>query len=302
MIERTGEHQRVSTMAALPEMADELADVVLDPPDKTFTDTATVEFGGRTVELRYLGRGHTDNDIVIVVGDADVVCAGDLLENGAPPYFGDGFPMDWPATAAGLLELVGERTVVVPGHGDPAGREFAATSLAAFQDLAALARRVHAGELDLVAAVEQAPYGGGCPPATARAWPSCEASWTPRRRLFAVALQSVDGRLEPPAARPTTLGELRASGWQRRSVKEEMRANLLAGWRRRSRSSRASSATTSRSSRPSRTPCWPARTSASWASAARPRPALPGSLIGLLDDAHPGRRGRRAERRSVRAD
>lgn len=159
MIERTGEHQRISTMAGIPEMADELADVMLDPPDTTFTDTATVEFGGRQVHLRYLGRGHTDNDIVLVVGDADVVCAGDLLENGAPPYFGDGFPMDWPATAASLLELVGERTVVVPGHGDPAGREFAATSLAAFEDLAALARRVHAGDLDQAAAVEQAPYG-----------------------------------------------------------------------------------------------------------------------------------------------
>src|SRR5262249_57779269 len=30
-----------------------------------------------------------------------------------------------------------------------------------------------------------------------------------------------------PETRPTTLGELRASGWQSRSVKQEMRANLL---------------------------------------------------------------------------
>jgi glyoxylase-like metal-dependent hydrolase (beta-lactamase superfamily II) len=158
MIERTGEHQRVSTMAGIPDMADELADVVLDPPDRTFTATATVQFGGRQVELRYLGRGHTDNDIVLVVADADVVCAGDLLENGAPPYFGDGFPLDWPATAASLLELVGDRTVVVPGHGEPAGREFAAASLTAFEGLAVLARRVQAGELAADDALEMAPY------------------------------------------------------------------------------------------------------------------------------------------------
>ena len=31
-----------------------------------------------------------------------------------------------------------------------------------------------------------------------------------------------------PKARPTTLGELRASGWTSRTVKEELRANLLA--------------------------------------------------------------------------
>ncbi len=32
----------------------------------------------------------------------------------------------------------------------------------------------------------------------------------------------------PPAVRPATLGELRASGWQPRTVKEELRANLVA--------------------------------------------------------------------------
>src|SRR5688572_6459928 len=33
---------------------------------------------------------------------------------------------------------------------------------------------------------------------------------------------------DPTVARPTTLGELRASGWRSRSVKEELRSNLLA--------------------------------------------------------------------------
>ena len=87
----------------------------------------------REVELRYLGRGHTDNDIVIRVDGADVLCAGDLLENGATPYFGDGYPMDWPATAEALLALTGERTVVVPGHGDHAGRAFVESQLVGFR-------------------------------------------------------------------------------------------------------------------------------------------------------------------------
>jgi glyoxylase-like metal-dependent hydrolase (beta-lactamase superfamily II) len=158
MVRETGERQRAAIAAQMPDMADELAEVVLDPPDKTFADRATVEFGGREIELRYLGRGHTDNDVVLVAADADVVCAGDLLENGATPYFGDGFPLDWPATAESLLALVGERTVVVPGHGEYAGRAFAAASLNAFTELAGLARRVHAGELDTEAAVAAAPY------------------------------------------------------------------------------------------------------------------------------------------------
>jgi len=142
----------------MPDMADEFAKVVIDPPDQLFSDRATLEFGGRQVELQYLGRGHTDNDIVLVAQDADVVCAGDLLENGATPYFGDGFPMDWPATAERLLALVNAKTVVVPGHGDHAGHPFAAASLTAFTELAALARQIHAGELDLEAATATAPY------------------------------------------------------------------------------------------------------------------------------------------------
>ena len=78
--------------------------------------------------------------------------AGDLLEGGAVPFFGDGYPLDWPATAATLADLVGDG-VVVPGHGDHAGRAFADSQAASFAALAALARRVLAGELSLDDAV-----------------------------------------------------------------------------------------------------------------------------------------------------
>lgn len=158
MMERSGERQRARAAAAIPALAADLADVVLDPPDRTFTERATMEIGGRAVELAFLGRGHTDNDIVLTVPDANVLCAGDLLENGATPYFGDGYPLDWPATAEALLGLVDERTVVVPGHGDHAGRAFVVSSLDAFRGVASLSRRVHAGELTLEAAIRAAPY------------------------------------------------------------------------------------------------------------------------------------------------
>jgi len=95
---------------------------------------------------------------VVVVDDAGVLLAGDLLENAPAPYFGDGFPLDWPDTAQRILDLVGEETVVVPGHGDHAGRQFAADSVRDFQTLAATARRLHAGKLDMDAAVTAAPY------------------------------------------------------------------------------------------------------------------------------------------------
>jgi glyoxylase-like metal-dependent hydrolase (beta-lactamase superfamily II) len=183
MLERFGEEMRASAAREVPPIAAELTEVVIDPPDRTFADRARVELDGRAVELAYLGRGHTDNDVVVTVSDADVIVAGDLVENGAAPFFGDGYPLEWPATAEALLGMVGERTVVVPGHGAHAGRGFVAESLDAFRAIAALGRRIHAGELDLEAALEAAPY----PAAAAR---------EPLERTLA----QLRGELEEPAA------------------------------------------------------------------------------------------------------
>ena len=164
MIELTGETQREKASRDMPALAAELAEVMLDPPDRVFGGAATIDLDGREVRLAYLGRGHTDNDIVVSIPDADVLCAGDLLENGAPPWFGDGYPMDWPATAERVLALTGDSTVVSPGHGDHAGRAFVEASLAQLQAIASLATRVNAGDLDIEAAIAGAPY----PAASAR--------------------------------------------------------------------------------------------------------------------------------------
>ncbi len=88
--------------------------------------------------------------------DAGVLFAGDLLENGAVPSFGDAYPLDWPETASRVAELaVG---VVVPGHGDHGGRAFADEQAAAIGELAFLARRVRDGELTLDEAVGRTPF------------------------------------------------------------------------------------------------------------------------------------------------
>jgi glyoxylase-like metal-dependent hydrolase (beta-lactamase superfamily II) len=159
-IERTGEARRPRIARDEPDLADDLAEVVIDPPDRTFAETAIVEVGGRPVELRYLGRGHTDHDIVISALGTGVVWAGDLLESGAFPFFADGYPLDWPVTASALADLVGDG-IVVPGHGDHAGQAFAQSQAASFAALAALAQRVHAGEITLEDAVaDETPFPG----------------------------------------------------------------------------------------------------------------------------------------------
>lgn len=142
--------------ANVPELDGLLDELVIDPPDRTFVDRATVEVGDRVVELSHHGRGHTDNDIVAFVPDAAVLFAGDLLENDATPSFGDSYPLEWAATVAALLPLA--NGAVVPGHGSVGDRGFVETQHADLLSLGALAREVHAGDLSLEEAIICSPY------------------------------------------------------------------------------------------------------------------------------------------------
>ena len=153
---REAEAMRTRVLVAYPELAGDLRATTIDPADRTFEQAATLEIGDRAIELRYLGRGHTDNDIVVLVGGANVLFAGDLLENDATPWFGNAYPLDWPATATAIRNLT--TGVVVPGHGAVADASFVERQIAQFQAIAELAGRVHRAEISLDDAVAAAPY------------------------------------------------------------------------------------------------------------------------------------------------
>ena len=94
-------------------------------PDRTFSSALVLDLGDRAVELVHPGRGHTGGDLVVRVPDADVLLAGDLVEeSAAPAYGGDSWPMDWPLSLDIVLGLTTGASVVVPGHGAPVDRDF----------------------------------------------------------------------------------------------------------------------------------------------------------------------------------
>lgn len=104
--------------------------LALDPatpalPSRAVSVAAAIDLGGGVrVEAVYLGRGHTDGDLVVVVPDVHVVFAGDLVESAGPPQYGpDSYPHEWPATLDGLIGLTLDRSVVIPGHGPAMTRE-----------------------------------------------------------------------------------------------------------------------------------------------------------------------------------
>jgi glyoxylase-like metal-dependent hydrolase (beta-lactamase superfamily II) len=127
--------------------AEVLADVLtsqLRLPDATFASVATIDLGDRYVELLHPGRGHTAGDIVIRVPDADLVLAGDLIEESAPPHYGsDSYPLEWAATLDIVVGLLTDTTVVVPGHGSAVGKEFVQDQRAGVSDVAELIRSLY---------------------------------------------------------------------------------------------------------------------------------------------------------------
>ncbi len=113
-------------------------------PQHAVREHAVIDLGGRVAELSYHGRGHTDGDIAILVPDAGVLVAGDLMkEHGKPGYWPDCFPLEWPATLASVLTLAGPGTVIVPGHGRAVGAGFAAGQQAELQAVADEITRLH---------------------------------------------------------------------------------------------------------------------------------------------------------------
>ena len=150
------EARRRALVEQVPALAGELMEVAFTPPTQTFDERATVDLGDRQVELRHVGRGHTDNDIVVRVEDASVLFAGDLLENHAPPSFGDAFPIAWAETAMRLLPMADG--AVVPGHGGVGDRSFAERQAAELAEMAELARQVVAGGIGQEEAVRRSPF------------------------------------------------------------------------------------------------------------------------------------------------
>ncbi|MFI7609028.1 MBL fold metallo-hydrolase [Micromonospora sp. NPDC049366] len=146
--------------AGWPALAPALADIVLLAPTHPVRDETVLDVGGRRVLLRHPGPGHTDGDLVVHVPDADLLVAGDLVEQGTPPAFEDAYPLRWPDAVAELLDLSGPGTVVVPGHGGPVDVAFVRDQHGLLAELAALIRAGHRDGIAPEEVAAEAPFGG----------------------------------------------------------------------------------------------------------------------------------------------
>ena len=96
-------------------------------PNVTFDDRHDLRIGGKTIRLRYLGRGHTGGDLVVLFKEDRVLHMGDLFFNHRYPNIdleAGGSVREWIDTLDRVLAMDFDK--VIPGHGlvtDRAGLE-----------------------------------------------------------------------------------------------------------------------------------------------------------------------------------
>jgi glyoxylase-like metal-dependent hydrolase (beta-lactamase superfamily II) len=144
-----------SWIARGEEPAEEWREVVITPPTELVGDRYALDLGDRAVDLLYLGRGHTDNDLLLHVRDASAWVLGDVIEESGPPMYGSGcFPLEWPGTVGRLLALLEDGDVLVPGHGGPVGPRFARAQQAQLAEVADMIRELHAAGVPASEAIQ----------------------------------------------------------------------------------------------------------------------------------------------------
>ena len=102
-------------LAIHQQYADEQAKLKPTPPNTTLSRDMTIHRGSREIQIRFMGRAHTDGDVVVFLPRERMIATGDMITS-ALSYTGDAFVEEWPATLEQVMTLDFE--TVLPGHGN----------------------------------------------------------------------------------------------------------------------------------------------------------------------------------------
>jgi glyoxylase-like metal-dependent hydrolase (beta-lactamase superfamily II) len=118
-------------------------------PSEIFARERRLRLNGSSIELKHYGRAHTDSDISVTFGEADIVHVADTYWNGIYPFidYSTGGSIDGMIAASDAnLAATTEKTIVIPGHGKPVSnraelQEFRDMLFAVRDNVAALKRQ-----------------------------------------------------------------------------------------------------------------------------------------------------------------
>jgi len=114
-------------LGGAPQLEAYFSGVEFPAPHILYKGVMWFDLGGRLVELREYGGGHSRGDQVVLLRDSGVLFTGDLVENrvfGVIPD-GDSHLLPWLQRLRELEEL--GASIVVPGHGLPGGADVLTT-------------------------------------------------------------------------------------------------------------------------------------------------------------------------------
>jgi glyoxylase-like metal-dependent hydrolase (beta-lactamase superfamily II) len=104
-------------------------------PTETFSSEKTLSLNGSTLHLKHYEAAHTDSDISVGFGEADILHVGDTYWNGIYPFIdystGGSIGGMINATEANLAAVT-DKTIVIPGHGAPVSNR---AELSAYRDM-----------------------------------------------------------------------------------------------------------------------------------------------------------------------
>jgi glyoxylase-like metal-dependent hydrolase (beta-lactamase superfamily II) len=104
-------------------------------PTEVFASEHALKLNGASITLKYYGPAHTDSDISVTFGEADVVHVADTFWNGIYPFidYSTGGSIDGMISASDAnLAATTNKTIIIPGHGKPVSNR---TELKEFHDM-----------------------------------------------------------------------------------------------------------------------------------------------------------------------
>ncbi len=107
-------------------------------PSVTLDDSLKILDGKQEVRILYLGKGHTDGDVVMLLPAQKIVFVGDLFFNEAIPNVQDASILSWMKTLEEVLKLDAEK--FVPGHGTVGTKKDIQNFLGYFESLQSLVK------------------------------------------------------------------------------------------------------------------------------------------------------------------
>lgn len=136
--------------AEAQELSKHAADLKIEQflPTRPIDLDTDLDLGGFKARATHPGPAHTDNDIAIHLPDANILITGDLVFHYLHPVLdraSGGTSAGWIAALGTLIPLCDDKTIVIPGHGNPGPRDLLTTQAAylqALRDLMASAVKV----------------------------------------------------------------------------------------------------------------------------------------------------------------